>query len=66
MSVREKDDPEFFARVQEQNLLRQYDLLTNCIEIGLRFLGHFLTSPLLDGIKGAVPAALRNRNCDDL
>ena len=36
MSVREKDDPEFFARVQEQNLLRQYDLLTNCIEIGVR------------------------------
>ena len=35
MSVREKDDPAFFARVQEQNLLRQYDLLTNCIEIGL-------------------------------
>ena len=27
--------PEMFARVQEQNLLRQYDLLTNCIEIGL-------------------------------
>lgn len=36
MSVREKDDPEFFARIQEQNLLRQYDLLTNCIEIGLK------------------------------
>ena len=36
MSVREKDDPEFFARIQERNLLRQYDLLTNCIEIGLR------------------------------
>ena len=36
MSVREKDDPEFFARIQEQNLLRQYDLLTNCVEIGLR------------------------------
>jgi len=36
LSVREKDDPEFFARIQEQNLLRQYDLLTNCIEIGLR------------------------------
>ena len=36
MSVREADDPEFFARIQEQNLLRQYDLLTNCIEIGLR------------------------------
>jgi Fic family protein len=36
MSVRERDDPKFFARIQEQNLLRQYDLLTNCIEIGLR------------------------------
>lgn len=36
MSVREKDDPQLFAAVQEQNLLRQYDLLTNCIEIGLR------------------------------
>lgn len=36
MSVREKDDPEFFARIQEHSLLRQYDLLTNCIEIGLK------------------------------
>jgi Fic family protein len=36
MSVREADDPLFFARIQEQNLLRQYDLLTNCIEIVLR------------------------------
>ena len=35
MSVRETDDPVLFARVQEQNLLRQYDLLTNCVEIGL-------------------------------
>lgn len=35
MSVRESDDPALYARVQEQNLLRQYDLLTNCIEIGL-------------------------------
>lgn len=35
MSVRESESPELFARVQEQNLLRQYDLLTNCIEIGL-------------------------------
>jgi Fic family protein len=35
MSVREADNPKLFARVQEQNLLRQYDLLTNCIEIGL-------------------------------
>lgn len=36
MPVREKDDPDLWARVQERNLLRQYDLLTNCIEIGLR------------------------------
>ena len=35
MSVREAEDPILFARVQEQNLLRQYDLLTNCVEIGL-------------------------------
>jgi Fic family protein len=36
MSVREKDDPDLYARVQERNLLRQYDLLTNCVEIGLQ------------------------------
>ncbi len=36
MSVREKDDSVFFARIQEQNLLRQYDLLSNCVEIGLK------------------------------
>jgi hypothetical protein len=35
MSVREKDSPELFAKIQAQNLLRQYDLLLNCIEIGL-------------------------------
>ena len=35
MSVREKDNPQLYARIQEQNLLRQYDLLSNCIEIGL-------------------------------
>jgi Fic family protein len=35
VSVREKDNPRLYARVQEQNLLRQYDLLSNCIEIGL-------------------------------
>ena len=35
MSVREKDDPALYTKIQEQNLLRQYDLLTNCIEIGL-------------------------------
>ncbi len=35
MSVREADDQVLFARIQEQNLLRQYDLLTNCVEIAL-------------------------------
>ena len=35
MSIRENSDKEIFDRIQEQNLLRQYDLLTNCIEIGL-------------------------------
>ena len=35
MSVREKDNQVLFAKIQEQNLLRQYDLLSNCIEIGL-------------------------------
>jgi Fic family protein len=35
MSVRERDNPVLYARVQEQNLLRQYDLLLNSIEIGL-------------------------------
>lgn len=36
MSVREKDNPELYKQIQEQNLLRQYDLLSNCIEIGLQ------------------------------
>ena len=35
MSVREADNKILYDRVQEQNLLRQYDLLANCIEIGL-------------------------------
>ena len=35
MSVREKDNPALYTRIQEQNLLRQYDLLSNCIEIAL-------------------------------
>jgi Fic family protein len=35
MSVRKKDNPQLYEKVQEQNLLRQYDLLLNCIEIGL-------------------------------
>jgi Fic family protein len=36
MIVSEGSDRELFERVQEQNLARQYDLMTNCIEIGLR------------------------------
>lgn len=36
MSVRKQDDPQLFAKIEEQNLLRQYDLLSNCIEIGLK------------------------------
>jgi Fic family protein len=35
MSVREQDNPTLYAKIGEQNLLRQYDLLLNCIEIGL-------------------------------
>lgn len=34
MSVREKDNPGLYSKIQEHNLLRQYDLLSNCIEIG--------------------------------
>lgn len=29
-------DADLFARIQERNLIRQYDLLTNCIEIGIQ------------------------------
>jgi Fic family protein len=36
MAIRKSDDPEFYAWIEEKNLLRQYDLLTNCIEIGLK------------------------------
>lgn len=36
MSVRDKDNPALFTKIQEHNLLRQYDLLSNCIEIGLQ------------------------------
>jgi Fic family protein len=35
MVVLEEDDRSLFARIQERNLIRQYDLLTNCIEIGI-------------------------------
>lgn len=36
MIVSEGSDPELFEWVQEQNLVRQYEFLTNCIEIGLK------------------------------
>lgn len=35
MSIREREHPQLYRTVQEQNLLRQYDLLANCVEIGL-------------------------------
>lgn len=35
MFILEQEDQELYDRVQEQNLNRQYGLLTNCIEIGL-------------------------------
>ena len=36
MIVIEDQDPELYSLVQERNLIRQYDLLTNCVEIGLK------------------------------
>ena len=36
MFILEQEDADLYARVEEQNLNRQYELLTNCIEIGLR------------------------------
>ena len=36
MSVREQDNPALYAEIQEKNLLRQYDLLLDCIGIGLQ------------------------------
>lgn len=35
MLVLEEENADLYDRIQEQNLIRQYDLLTNCIEIGL-------------------------------
>src|SRR5436190_13910688 len=35
MLVLENENPELYNRVQDKNLIRQYDLLTNCIELGL-------------------------------
>ena len=67
MSVRERDNPVLFAKVQAQNLLRQYDLLTNCIEIGLEKgalefpLASLVSCPVEQamGVEGIVDAALR-------
>jgi Fic family protein len=36
MLVLEHEDRELYDQVQERNLSRQYDLMTNCIEIGLK------------------------------
>lgn len=36
MLVLEKEDLALYTKIQEKNLIRQYDLLTNCIEIGLK------------------------------
>jgi hypothetical protein len=36
MLVLEGQHQELYDRIQERNLIRQYDLLTNCIEIGLK------------------------------
>ena len=36
MLVLEGEDRELFARLQEKNLARQYDLLTTFVEIGIR------------------------------
>ena len=36
MIVLESQNPELHARLLERNLIRQYDLLANCVEIGLQ------------------------------
>lgn len=36
MLVQEQEDRDLYDRIQEQNLIRQYELLTNCIELGLK------------------------------
>lgn len=35
MFILENEDPDLYDRMQERNLARQYDLLINCIEIGV-------------------------------
>jgi Fic family protein len=53
MSIRENGDKELFDSVQKQNLLRQYDLLTNCIEIGLQKGIEFFDKYTLWSLNGA-------------
>jgi len=36
MIVCESNDPALYTRVQERNLLRQYDLLVDCVGIGIK------------------------------
>ncbi len=36
MIVLRGEDPDLYDRVQEKNLIRQYDFLTTCIEIGIK------------------------------
>jgi hypothetical protein len=36
MIVLRHEDPDLYDRIQEKNLIRQYDFLTTCIEIGLK------------------------------
>lgn len=36
MLILEGEDPNLFTRIQEKNLYRQYELLTNFVEIGLK------------------------------
>jgi Fic family protein len=36
MLVLEGEDPELYDRIQEKNLIRQYDFLTTCVELGLK------------------------------
>ncbi|MCT8267708.1 Fic family protein [Afifella sp. JA880] len=36
MLVLEEENGDLYVRMQEQNLLRQYDYMTNCVEIGLQ------------------------------
>ena len=50
MIVLQQTHPELFAQIQEKNLIRQYDLLTNCIEIGLNFGPQALDKYMLWGL----------------